>query len=85
MSNLPARHTLKGEVLPRVVITVRQVDDGPWRVFSTDSRDRFPLSHEGRMLGGTWDQAVSDAESLRASHGFEFERPSGLWLPSRTL
>lgn len=57
--------------------------DSPWRVYSTDPRDvNKPLSQNGRKLGGTWEQACADADALRVTHGFHFERPSGLWLPS---
>lgn len=83
---LPARRPLKGEVLPKVTIAVSQdpaSPDGAWRVFSTDPRDKGkPLTSKGRLLGGTWDEAIRDADQLRATHGFHFERPSGLWLPS---
>ncbi len=77
---------VKGEVLDAVTITVDKDPhsrEGAWRLFSTASRDRgIPLSQRGKLLGGTWDQAITDAERLRDTHGFQFERPSGLWLPS---
>lgn len=87
MTDIVRRTSLRGEVLPKVVVTVRQDGgfDAPWRVFSTAPQDRGrALSQNGKLLGGTWTQACNDADRLRTTHGFHFERPSGLQLPSRT-
>ncbi len=68
----------------RVEITVSQdpAGGGAWRLFSTDAQDRgLPISQDGRVLGGTWNKALADAERLRETLGFEFVRPDGLWMP----
>jgi len=72
------------------VVTVRRTGtDGPWRLFASGSdltlrEQTTPLSDRssGRaILGGTFDQAVADAERICRQNGFVFERPSGLLLP----
>lgn len=77
---------LQGEILDPIVIEIRPYGSSEkWCVFAVDPRspiEELPLSQHGRMLGGTFDEAIADAERVAREMSFVFLRPSGLWMPS---
>lgn len=76
-----------GEVLDSVTITIKQIGTtGVWRLYTVGEgrADLQPISdrqHGQGICGGTFEQAIRDAERIAQSNGFFFQRPSRLLLP----
>jgi hypothetical protein len=89
LSGLPERQAIKGEVMEPTVLTVRKWHDGSWRVFAhapdlTARQMASPVSDRAagrRILGGTFQQACTDADRVARENGFIFQRPNERQLP----
>lgn len=87
IERLPFKMEAEAEVMPRIVIEVREVKgtgaQAGWRVFQERAKKygRLALTDQGRLLGGTFEQAVQDAQRIADENGFLFQRPDGLILP----
>ena len=84
MRDLEPTRDPQGEILDAIVIEVREWS-GQWRVFAVDPRspvEELPLRQKGKVLGGTFDEAMLDAERVAREMAFVFQRPSGLWQSS---
>lgn len=85
LSDAPAE-SVRGDVMPRTTIEIRESARG-WRVYQeagheySNKYSNRVLTERGRILGGTKEQPIVDAEHVARENGFFFKRPSGLLPP----